>query len=151
LDHPPAVPAKNIVVAVDGSPPSRDAGRYAVALTKALGARLQIVHVVDYSGLIAASAGAGTAWTAMLPSMQEDARTLVGLTVREAERAGVAHTVHIIEGSEPAAGVAAHAKAHGADLIILGSHGRTGLSRALLGSVAERVVRFAPCPVLIYR
>ena len=148
---PRAVPAKTIVVAVDGSEPSREAGRYAVAMAKALGARLHVIHVLDYSGAIGATAGSATAWTSMLPAMHEAARTLVGITVREAERARVPFVVEIVEGSEPAAGIAAQASSVGADLIIVGSHGRTGLPRALVGSVAERVIRAAHCPVLVYR
>ena len=146
-----AVPPKTIVVAVDGSKPSRDAGRYAVAMAKALGARLQIIHVLDYSGIIAASAGTGSSWTAMLPAVQEAARTFVGLTVHEAEDAKVEHTVQIVEGAEPASGIVKYAEDARADLIVVGSHGRTGVARALVGSVAERVVRLAHCPVLVCR
>jgi hypothetical protein len=45
--------------------------------------------------------------------------------------------------------IARYAREHGVDLIVIGTHGRTGMSRALLGSVAERVIRTAPCPVLV--
>jgi nucleotide-binding universal stress UspA family protein len=152
LVHPDAVPAKTIVVAVDGSPPSREAGRYAVQFAKEMGARLHIVHVVEFSAIaVAAAESSGGAWTAMLPSMQEDARGVVGATVREAEAAGVPHTVRVVEGYAPHTAIINEAEEHRAWLIVVGSHGRTGLERALVGSVAERVVRMAGRPVLVHR
>jgi hypothetical protein len=56
--------------------------------------------------------------------------------------------VAAVESGVPAARIVDYARRHDIDLIVMGSHGRTGFSRALLGSVAERVVRLAPCPVL---
>jgi nucleotide-binding universal stress UspA family protein len=150
--RPGAVRPKSIVVAVDGSPPSREAGRFAVGLASDTGARLHIIHVVDLSAATTAALLEGAAnWTQMLPAMRESARMILGLTVREAEEEGVPHTVKVLEGTDLAASIVREAEEEGASMIVLGSHGRTGLRRVLLGSVAERVVRLAHCPVLVHR
>jgi nucleotide-binding universal stress UspA family protein len=149
LPHVPTV--RKLVVAVDGSPPSRAAGRYAVQLAKDMGARLHVIHVIDPSLFASPSGGGSAGWTAMLPSLQEAARTIVGETVQEAEAARVPFTVNVIEGSDVATGIVDEAEAAWADLIVVGSHGRRGIARVLVGSVAERVVRSAKCPVLVHR
>lgn len=69
----------------------------------------------------------------------------------EAERiATTAVRMALVEG-DPAAEILRYARDHGVDLLVLGTHGRTGLRRLVLGSVAERVVRQAPCPVMVVR
>jgi nucleotide-binding universal stress UspA family protein len=146
----PLVPTvRKLEVAVDGSAPSRAAGRYAVQIAKEMSARLHIIHVIDPTLLASAAGGGG--WTAMLPSLQEAARAIVGQTVHEAEAARIPYTVNVIQGFDVATGIVEEAEAVGADIIVVGSHGRKGVARALMGSVAERVVRSATCPVLVHR
>lgn len=151
MAHPDAVPAKTIVVAVDGSPVSREAGRFAVEMARTLGARLHIIHVLDAAAPTPTPLGTGVAWTAALPGLQDAAREIVGLTKREAENARVPHTVRIVEGYDTAAWIVREAREERADLIVMGSHGRRGLRRAILGSVAESVLRAADRPVLVFR
>ena len=69
---------------------------------------------------------------------------------RHAERSGVQVTARTEEG-DPAAQIVGRATDGDFDLVVIGTHGRTGIRRALLGSIAERVVRLAPCPVLTTR
>lgn len=69
----------------------------------------------------------------------------------ELSTGGVQNVSAFIEEGEPYAAIVKRAEAFAADLIVVGSHGRTGLSRMLLGSVAERIVRHAPCAVLVAR
>ena len=76
-------------------------------------------------------------------------KRLVALVVR-ARAAGAKATVTILEGS-PAERIVHTARARRADLIVMGTRGRTGLSRFLLGSVASRVISMSPCPVLTVR
>ena len=64
------------------------------------------------------------------------------------EIGGGLRVLSAVESGSPAAQIVRYAERNGVDLIVLGTHGRTGVTRALLGSVAERVVRTAPCPVL---
>jgi nucleotide-binding universal stress UspA family protein len=77
-------------------------------------------------------------------------RTLDGqLTADDRQLLGARTTVKVSD--EPADAIGNYAKAEAVDLIVIGTHGRTGLERVLLGSVAERVIRIAPCPVLTVR
>jgi nucleotide-binding universal stress UspA family protein len=80
-------------------------------------------------------------------SLEESAARWLQDRLREADRQRGA--VAIVEHSdEPASEILRYAKSNDIDLIVMGTHGRTGLARAALGSVAEKVVRAAPCPVL---
>ena len=142
---------KTILVAVDGSKQSLEAARYAMVLAKRMDAKVHIIHVVEVAGAAMVGPAGTGAWGQVLESMKESARTFVGLAVREAEDAKVPHTVDVVEAVDAAAGIAKAADDGRADLIVVGSHGRRGIQRALLGSVAEKVVRSAPCPVLVVR
>ncbi len=83
-------------------------------------------------------------------SLEEDAGRILWEATQAADRSGVAGETRILTGT-PAEEIVPLAKALPADLIIRGTHGRTGLPHALLGSVAEQVVRQAPSPVLTVR
>lgn len=121
-----APPARTILLPTDFSDTSRAAARVARAYAAALAANVHLLHV----------AGIG-----------EHATT--ALLTAEAEEFGprTAVTTALLFG-DPAPAIVEYARGHGIDLIVMGTHGRTGVSRALLGSVTERVVRTAPCPVL---
>ena len=135
---------QRILVATDFSPESRSALRYAVMLGKRFGSTLMLVHVVE--PLL-------TPPEVIIPEASNDraAREAYAIlrdladeisdgcrVVETAVRRGIAF-FEIIEA----------AKALGAELLVVGTHGRSGLQRALLGSTAERVTRHAPCPVLV--
>lgn len=115
-----------VLVATDFSPIADGAIAQAREQARLAGAALHVLHVAageyDVTGLLARTA--------------EDLRKSVPVEV--AVRAG-----------DPAAEIVRYAREHDAGLIVVGSHGRTGPSRALLGSVAERVARTAPCPVVV--
>jgi nucleotide-binding universal stress UspA family protein len=127
-----------ILVAVDGSRPSRNAIRHAVRLALATGARLIFCHGVDTSDLASARA---------LEAARRDGHDLMDAACDEARAAGLEADIDLIEGN-PVDAVLGAAAARLAQLIVMGTHGRTGTERWVLGSVAERVVRYAPCPVL---
>jgi nucleotide-binding universal stress UspA family protein len=118
--------ARTILLATDFSETSQEAARVALAYARALGASLHILHVAE--------PGARAA-TALL--MAEAERCVPGTQVTTAVRFG-----------DPAPAIVEYAHSQGIDLIVVGTHGRTGVSRALLGSVAERVVRSSSRPVL---
>jgi universal stress protein A len=117
-----------VMVATDFSACSSEATRVAAEYARKLGARLHIVHIV---------------WPTSDPAPRSELSRL-------AEELGqVVPVVTAVESGLPAADqLVRYADRHGIDLIVLGTHGRTGVSRALVGSVAERVVRTASCPVL---
>jgi universal stress protein A len=143
-----------ILVPVDFSEASRAALDYAATLARTFGATLDVLHVWEApsfapraSGLV--SSGAGE------PSLQDLIRrnadeALDGFS-EEARKRGI-----LVRSSRTEMGVPWHtivneARAGNYDLVVLGTHGRTGLPRVLLGSVAENVVRHAHCPVLSVR
>jgi nucleotide-binding universal stress UspA family protein len=103
---------------------------------------LRVVHAVDYLQPEALYLFGLTASSVHAPERERLSRLIL--------EAGVEATGEIIEGP-PAAAIVRDAEAIGAGLVVVGSHGTTGFTRLLLGSVAEKVVRAAPCSVLIAR
>lgn len=117
-----------IVLATDLSESSAAAARVAVDYAHRLGARLHLLHVL---------------WPPTDPAPRPALERLA------AELRAVAPVVTAVESGVPVAEkIVGYAARHRAGLIVVGTHGRSGVTRALLGSVAERVVRTAPCPVL---
>ena len=138
---------KKILVGTDFSEPSMAARRTAMELTRRLGAELLIVHVEEPLPAYAFSEGG----LPDLPRLQEEVR---GWAERELDRlgkeardAGVPVRTAVLIGT-PASTIVETVRAEGVDLVVVGTHGRTGLAHVLIGSVAERIVRQAPCPVL---
>jgi len=144
---------KRILVAVDGSHTAERALREAIRLAGETRAQLRIVNVVDLVSLnlSAEFPNPPEVWEAMLKSGEEILRK-AGATANEA---GIAAETRLIEidtlGHRIPEMIAADADAWSADLIVVGTHGRRGLSHLLLGSVAEGVVRVATRPVLLIR
>jgi nucleotide-binding universal stress UspA family protein len=143
---------KRILVAVDGSGASNSGLREAIRLAKAERARLCILHVVnDY--VVIASMG-GVAPPRDLGSLlRESGERILARAKALAAKQRVKPVVVLREVlSGPAAeSIVREAKKQRADLIVLGTHGRRGVGRLMLGSDAEQVVRSAPVPVLLVR
>ncbi len=144
---------ENIVVALDGSDAAKRALSEAIQLARLSRGRLTAVYVVDQS---AAFTYAG----ACDPHLLTDAARQVGLTLLHAAREqmrelNVVGETEIVETqgiSEDVAGALLRcADQREADLVVMGTHGRRGLRRMVIGSVAERFVRLATCPVLLVR
>jgi len=137
---------QHILVPHDFSDTAQCALDYALALAEKFAARVTIVHTYEVPLL---SYPEGPAITAELVGQVQAAAkaALDGVVARSKGRPGVAVDGDLREGP-PWAEIIAAATEGGADLIVIGTHGRRGLSRALLGSVAEKVVRSATCPVL---
>jgi universal stress protein A len=136
---------ERVLVPIDFSPSSDEALEYARRLTARCGATLELVHVVNVAardGLL--GPGDPSVWQKAIDA----ARASIARIAAEAE--GPPHRAVVLEGRPPDI-ICDHAVAMRADLIIIGSHGRSGLRRLLLGSVAEQVARTSPCPVLIVR
>jgi nucleotide-binding universal stress UspA family protein len=143
---------ERILVAIDASEPSKVALQTAIALAKADGAALAIVTVHDERFVEGSAAPEDFSDVAMLIDIDERAgKTLLEHARSAAGAAGVSEvTVRLLAG-DPAAHIVDAAHAHRADLIVVSTHGRTGLSRIFVGSVAEHVIRHAPCSVLVAR
>ena len=141
---------RRILVPVDFSATSDIALRYAIDMAARLSATIHLIHVIEAQGYTAPSDGyrsqrASRQWQVT----KELQRQLTETTTRCVE-GGVEAIAHIVSG-KPAAVVVEQAFERGIDLIVMGTHGRSGVAHLLLGSVAERVVRSAPCPVLTVR
>jgi universal stress protein A len=140
---------RRILVPIDFSECSRAALDRAVELSRVLGAELVLLHVVDSSGLFVGGIESYVDVAAIARQMQEDARKeLAAIAATAAANGRPGTRIEVYEG-RPAQAIVDCAKEQGVDLIVMGTHGRSGLSRVFLGSVAERVVRTAPCDVLV--
>jgi nucleotide-binding universal stress UspA family protein len=140
---------KTVLVPTDFSECSEAAVRYGRALAEAFGASLHLLHVVQdpYKQAWAAE-GFAAPVTDMITQWEEQARTRLEETA--ARCAPLSATVAVRIGS-PFYDIAAYASEKNVDLIVIGTHGRGPIGHMLLGSVAERIVRKAPCPVLTVR
>ena len=141
-----------ILVPVDFSPHAERAFCYATTLAHRLGAQLALVHVVEDPFVTGA-------WSAEIyvPNVPELLANVIAgaerqlATLKEGAAAlGIAAETAVITG-RPAQSIIEYAGSRGVDLIVMGTHGRTGLAHVMMGSVAERVLRKAPCPVLTIR
>jgi nucleotide-binding universal stress UspA family protein len=139
---------QHVLVPVDFSPYAEHALEYAVALAKTLHARLTLLHVIEPLPL---SRDATIAFPhAYLQELESTAQHQLEQVLARAQEAGLHATTAIVHGV-PFQGIVDAAREQQADLIVMGTHGRTGLRHVLVGSVAEKVVRLAPCPVLVTR
>jgi nucleotide-binding universal stress UspA family protein len=125
----------------DFSDRAAQAFHVASALARDYGARLVVCHVYNPPPVVYGEFGAAPP----PPEETESLRERLGRWRPTDESIEVQH--YLVEG-DPATEIVALAKDCGCDLVVMGTHGRTGLGRLLMGSVAEQVVRRAPCPVL---
>ena len=134
---------KNILVATDFEPASDAALTYGRALAKTFGARLHLLHVAENDFLRASVTDPHVLKTAVARRLNER------LTAEDRQVRGARATLEVSD--RPADTITRYAKREQIDLIVMGTHGRTGVTHLLMGSVAEHVVRTAPCPVLTVR
>jgi len=145
---------QKILVPIDGSPTSNLGLNEAIKLAKDQSAKLRLIHVVDeYHAMSNVDVMAYSNTDYLLESMRQGGKMIVEKAEALAKRNGVTPESVIIEsfGGGAADSIVAQAKKWGADLIVLGTHGRRGVRRIVLGSDAELVVRTSPVPVLLVR
>jgi nucleotide-binding universal stress UspA family protein len=139
---------KTILVPTDFSDTSEVAVRYGKALADRFGAQLHLIHVVQEPfGQPWAVEAYGASLAALQNDWVNEARTRLEEVIPPAERARYGATLAIVLG-HPVVEILRYASEAQIDLIVLGTHGRGPLAHAVIGSVAERIVRKAPCPVL---
>jgi len=141
---------KRILVAIDGSDTSRHAFDAALALAKASDAELQPFYVVENASIYYNVPGYNPA--VLRDQLLEQGSELAQKFTKQMQAAGVKGEAATAEAStlaDVSAVVLERAKAFGADLLVLGTHGRRGFKRLVLGSVAEQCVRHAALPVLM--
>ncbi len=147
-------PGGVVLAATDLSDPSLPAVARAVAEATERGVALLVAHALD-TGLVDYGIEAGAFFGSSAPSTTPEARkqsreVLAGLLRDAAARFGGTGEGLVLEG-EAAGAIVRAAEERGADLLVVGTHGRTGLARLLMGSVAERVLERSPCSVLVVR
>ncbi len=142
---------KRILVPVDGSPTSAKGLKAAIKLARESRGRLRLLHVIaEYAAFAAPEVGANIA--PVLAAMKAAGRKTLARVERSARAGGAARLdTALVEnfGGRVADAIVAQAKRWRADLIVMGTHGRRGMKRALLGSDAELVVRSSRVPVLL--
>ncbi|MDR7554588.1 MAG: universal stress protein [Armatimonadota bacterium] len=141
---------QRILAATDFSPGAEPALRWAMGLAARFDARVTLLHVLDLS--LGALAGLPPEMAAM-PATIELAERVRAEAEEQMRRlaARFPDAVPLLREGTPRAAILEVAKEIGADLIVMGTHGRTGLAKVLFGSVAEHVVRHSPVPVLTVR
>jgi nucleotide-binding universal stress UspA family protein len=141
------VAIQNILVATDFSEPSGVALAYGRDLARNYNARLHVVHVVD-DAIARYSAEAGYLQPSLQADLEQAGRRKLDAYLNDEDRRQLRAVAVIETGANVASAICAYAKANSIDLIVTGTHGRGAVKHFLMGSVAERVVRTAPCPVL---
>lgn len=134
-----------ILVPTDGSSETERAVEHAAELAAAHGAELHGVYVVNSATF--AGLPMETSWEGVGDVLREEGETALDRVEAIAADHGVAVTSHVLEGS-PSRRIVEYAETEDCDLVVMGTHGRGGIDRLLLGSVAEGVVRASSVPVL---
>jgi nucleotide-binding universal stress UspA family protein len=141
---------RKICCPIDFSEPSREVLRMAVALAQRYQAELLLFHAYPLPGYTLPE-GSVVPSSNMLQELAAETDTQLARWQKEAETLGASRVTAAQSIGDPAVEIVEFARTAGADLLVIGTHGRTGLRHAILGSVAERVVRHSPCPVLTIR
>ena len=142
---------KTVLVATDFGESSEAALTYGRDLARAFDATLHVLHIVQNVYTVWGT----EAYISVLPDLQRDvedaARVRLEALLSDEDRMALHATAVVRTSSAPAAAIVEYAHDAKIDLIIMGTHGRGAVAHMLMGSVAERVVRTAPCPVLTVR
>lgn len=142
---------KHILLATDGSAASEHAASLAVDLARVHGARLTAAYVVDPYPYLGVGEANPMGFQAYMSAAQEHAATAHAKVAALCEKASVPFEARLVEDAGAAPGIVQSAREVAADLVVVGSHGRTGVARLMLGSVAGKVVAESPVPVLVAR
>ncbi len=143
---------KNLLIATDGSELADKGVTHGLALAKALGAKVTVVTVSDpWTVFVTGEIGASFPVDEYEKACEVSASAILSAVAKRAEALGVPCEKRYVKDEFPAEGIIATAKKEGSDLIVMASHGRSGVQRLLLGSQANKVVTHSAVPVLICR
>lgn len=143
-----SISIKKVLLATDFSDCAAHAQRYALALAVPLSAQLDVLHVVKDPDPLPSSTGLTFAPPPnLLPQIIKNAETQLDATIAK-DRERYPRIQCAIRAGDPVRQIYDYARTHNVDMIVLGTHGRTGLSHLITGSVAEKIARMASCPVL---
>lgn len=156
---------QRILVPLDGSERAVAALSHAETIAKLAGAQVHLIQVIPNAAMLisetaVSSPGMGlptvdpylsaSQYESVEAALRQEAKTLLDSSVAQLRAKGIPAEAVLIEGT-PADGILAYAKENQIDLIVMSTHGRTGLARLVFGSVAENVLHQATCPVLLVR
>jgi len=143
---------KHILVATDFGAPADSALAYGRELATRFGATLHVLHVAENVYMTAFGAETYASFAPQLQlDIENDARKRLLEAVIDSDGSGPKTVPVVMTSSSPAFAIIDYAREHEIDLLIMGTHGRGVIQHFLMGSVAERVVRLSPCPVLTVR
>lgn len=142
---------QRILLATDGSAASGHAAQLAVDLAKVHGAGITALYVVDPYPYLGIGEANPLGFQAYMSAALEHAAQAHAQVMTQCEKAGVPCQPRLAEDVTAANGIVESARQVEADLVVIGSHGRTGIARLMLGSVASKVVAECPVPVLVAR
>lgn len=138
---------KSILAPTDFSTHAEHALKYAAELAKSLNAKMYVLHVAEYSNVGGDPDASELLIPSYLPEMEKKGKAQLDQITLKLRQAGVdAHSVFVA--GRAYQDIVRMAKELNVDLIVIGTHGRTGFSHLFFGSTAEKVVRLCPCPVL---
>lgn len=142
---------QRILLATDGSAASEHAAQLAVDLAKVHGAAITALYVVDPYPYLGIGEANPLGFQAYMSAALEHAAQAHARVLALCDKAGVNFQPRLAEDVTAANGILQTARQTEADLVVIGSHGRTGIARLMLGSVASKVVAESPVPVLVAR
>jgi len=137
---------KKILIATDGSEYTKEAVSQGLHLAKVLGAEVTALYVIDQTSFV--SFPIDSSIVSVYSLLENEGKRAVEEVKKDGEQLGVNVTTIVAEGSPTRKIVE---MATNMDLVVIGTLGRSALSKLFMGSVAERVTRYAPCPVLVVR
>ncbi len=139
---------KKILIATDGSEYTKNSIEYGIDLAKNTQAKLHVIYVIDTAAF--ASIPMDAAWESMYELLKQEGDEATRYVAEKAEAEGLEVEKLTVEG-HPAEEIIKYAEKNSMNLIVMGTLGKSGLDRFLLGSVAEKVVRASKIPVLVVR
>jgi nucleotide-binding universal stress UspA family protein len=138
----------NVLVATDFGEASTAALAYGREFARTFGARLHVLHVIENPMVYSGAEAVGVDFARVQAELEAGAQAALDRIVTAEDRKELRAVTTIRTGRTPAYEIVSQAKIAAIDVIIIGTHGRGFMSHLLMGSVAEKVVRMAPCPVL---
>ncbi len=142
---------KHLLLPADGSDNARRAIDKALGLARAFGSRVTAIYVIDPYTLSGVGADFAYGQAEYLSAAAAEARSALQQASEAAAAAGVSMETQVVQAHSVSKAILAQANAIGADLIVMGSHGKRGLERLVLGSVTSQVLAHAHLPVLVVR
>jgi len=144
-EEPPTLPYEDVLIPTDGSDCASAAVDHALEIAEVCEARVHTLNVIE-EAVVTATPGGGLP-SEYLESLEAAGEEAMDEIVQRAEERGLDTETTIVQ-DRPGEGITGYAEANGVDLVVMGTHGRSGLERIMLGSTAEHVVRHGAFPVL---